>query len=146
MQRKRPFNPCQRLWIPHRLRAEIVLRQEGRCADCSTRLILGSFVFDHRPPLALREEGDDVNDPERLAAICSACDERKTPRDLKEIARTKRLALEHQEFLERRRTKVPGRRAPSRSQSHRLEQSLARLSGAFPDRDAEPSGGEGEGR
>src|SRR5215212_11685971 len=95
MKRKPPFERCERRWVPGRLRAEILLRQEGRCADCGTRLILGFFVFDHRPPLALREQDENANDPERLAAICWTCNEQKTPRDLKEIARTKRLAEKH---------------------------------------------------
>ena len=121
MQRKRPFERCERRVVPRRLRAEIMLRQDGRCADCGTRLILGFFVFDHRPPLALRADDEDANQPERLAAICWTCDEDKTPRDLKEIARTKRLALDHQDFLARQRQKVPGRRAPSRRQWRKLE-------------------------
>src|SRR3954454_20533671 len=86
MQRKHPFDCCERRVIPRRLRAEIMLRQDGRCADCGTRLIMGFFVFDHRPPLALREQADDPNDPERLAAICWICDQQKTSKDLKEIA------------------------------------------------------------
>src|SRR3712207_5320055 len=98
-----------------------MLRQDGCCADCGTRLILGFFVFDHRPPLALREAGDDANDPDRLAAICWTCNERKTPRDLKEIARAKRLAEKHEEHLARQSMKVPGRRLPSRSQWQQLE-------------------------
>src|SRR5215213_7361337 len=108
MRRKRPFDRCERRWIPGRLRAEILLRQDGRCAACGTRLILGFFVFDHRPPLALREQGEDANDPERLAAICWTCNEQKTPKDLKEIARAKRLAEEHQPWRERMQDKVPG--------------------------------------
>jgi 5-methylcytosine-specific restriction endonuclease McrA len=126
MRRKRPFSPCKRRWVPRRLRADIVLRQEGRCADCGTRLIIGFFVFDHRPPLALREAGADPNDPDGLAAICTRCDETKTPKDLKEIARTKRLAVAHQDFIERKREKVPGRRAPSQREWEALERSLGR--------------------
>ena len=126
MRRKRAFDRCERRWIPGRLRAEILLRQDGRCADCGTRLILGFFVFDHRPPLALREQGEDANNPDRLSAICWTCDQRKTPRDLKEIARTKRLAEEHQGFLERQRDNVPGRRVPSRRQWSKLQQSFGR--------------------
>src|SRR3954454_21952911 len=126
MQRNHPFASCKRRWVPSRLRAEIMLRQEGRCADCGTRLILGCFVLDHRPPLALREECRDPNDPDRLAAICSPCDRQKTPKDLKEIARTKRLASAHQDFIVRTRDKVPGRRAPSRRQWEELERSVGR--------------------
>ena len=94
-----------------------MLRQEGRCADCSTRLILGFFVFDHRPPLALREPGAEVNDPALLAVICRTCHEQKTPTDLKEIAKTKRLADAHREFLVGQCEKVPGRPVPSRKQT-----------------------------
>ncbi len=130
---RRPLpDRCERRWLPGRLRAEIMLRQEGCCADCGTRLILGFFVFDHRPPLALREAGDDPNDPERLAAICWTCNEQKTPRDLKEIARAKRLAEAHQDHLERQRMKVPGRRLPSRSQWKRLEGQVTGRTRSWP--------------
>jgi 5-methylcytosine-specific restriction endonuclease McrA len=136
MRRKPPFDRCERRWVPGRLRAEILLRQEGRCADCGTRLILGFFVFDHRPPLALRDQGENANDPERLAAICWTCNEQKTPRDLKEIARTKRLAEKHQDHLERQgasSAKVPGRRLPSRRQWAEMQQSLSyRTASALP--------------
>ena len=124
MPRKPLFARCERQWVPGRVQAEILLRQEGRCADCGTRLILGFFVFDHRPPLALRDQGENANDPERLAAICWTCNEQKTPRDLKEIARTKRLAEKHQDHLERRAAKVPGRRLPSRRQWQEMQESL----------------------
>lgn len=139
---------CGRRHLPGRLKAEIMLRQEGCCADCGTRLILGFFVFDHRPPLALREAGDDANDPDRLAAICWTCNEQKTPRDLKEIARTKRLAEAHQEHLERQRTKVPGRRLPSRSQWKRLEGQVTGRTRSWPSPGPEllgkPTGSDGE--
>jgi hypothetical protein len=102
----------------------MLLRQEGRCADCGTRLILGFFVFDHRPALALRAEDADANEPEHLAAICWSCDQAKTPRDLKEIARAKRLAAEHQDFLERQREKLPGHRVPSPRQWRKLAREL----------------------
>ncbi len=132
MMRKPPLERCERRSLPARLKAEIMLRQEGCCADCGTRLILGFFVFDHRPPLALREAGDDANAPERLAAICWTCNERKTPKDLKEIARAKRLAEKNQEHLERQRAKVPGRRLPTRKQWRRLQDSTAGSSSSWP--------------
>jgi 5-methylcytosine-specific restriction endonuclease McrA len=124
MLRKYPLPRCHRRSLPRQLRAEIILRQEGRCADCDTRLILGFFVFDHRPPLALRAEDADANDPERLAAICWTCDQHKTPHDIKEIARAKRLSLEYQDFVSRQRNKVPGRRVPSRSQWRKLQRAF----------------------
>ena len=124
MTRKSLPESCGRRFLPARLKAEIMLRQDGCCADCGTRLILGFFVFDHRPPLALRDVGDDANDPDRLAAICWTCNEQKTPRDLREIAKTRRLAAKYEEHLERQRTKVPGRRLPSRSQWRKLEEQM----------------------
>ncbi len=124
MDRKRLPQPCERRHLPARLEAEIMLRQEGCCADCGTRLILGFFVFDHRPPLALRDAGEDANDPDRLAAICWTCNEQKTPKDLKEIARTKRLAEGHQSFVSRQRDRVPGRRVPSRKQWTQTQRSI----------------------
>src|SRR5215217_5411288 len=126
MKRRRPFVSPERRSIPRRVRAEIMLRQEGRCADCRTRLIIGFFIFDHCPPLALRDEADDPNDPDRLAAICWTCDQQKTPKDLKAIAKTKRLAEAHQDFLERQRDKVPGRKVPTRKQWRKLEQAIAK--------------------
>ena len=140
MRRKPPFEHCERRWVPGRLRAEILLRQEGRCADCGTRLILGFFVFDHRPPLGIREQHEDANDPERLAAICWTCNEQKTPRDLKEIARAKRLAEKHQDYLDRQRVKVPGRRLPSRRQWAHMQRSFRHRSASLvrgPERDSD---------
>jgi 5-methylcytosine-specific restriction endonuclease McrA len=120
-----PFDPARRRALPARLKAEILLRQGGNCADCGTRLILGFFVFDHRPPLALRER-EDANDPSRLAAICTACNDQKTPRDLKEIARAKRLADKHHAFVTRQSAKLPGRRLPSRRQHRDLEHAMGK--------------------
>ena len=114
MQRKLPFRSCRRRSLPPLLRAQILLRQKGCCFDCGTRMMLGKIVFDHRPPLALRGEGENANDPDRLVAVCRTCDQRKTPRDAREIARTKRLALDHQDFINRMCDKVPGRPVPSR--------------------------------
>jgi 5-methylcytosine-specific restriction endonuclease McrA len=143
MQRKPPFRSCKRHSTPARLRAQIMLRQKGRCFDCETRMMLGKIVFDHRPPLALRAKGDNANDPDRLVAICTICDQRKKPRDIKEIARTKRLALNHQDFTDRMRDKVSGRPVPSKSQWQKLVRSIERplgpiLASATPLRASKP--------
>jgi hypothetical protein len=83
------------------------------------------IVFDHRPPLALREPEADPNDPDGLAAICLRCDRIKTHRDLVEIARTKRLAFEEADHRQRMADKVCGRPRLSR----RVERELERLLG-----------------
>jgi hypothetical protein len=124
------------------LGAKIMLRQGGRCFDCGTRMRLGFFVFDHRPPLALRAEDENANDPDRLVAICRTCDRQKTPRDMREIARTKRLALDHKDFVDRMRDKVPGRPVPSKSQWKKLIRSIRGPLGSLStfSRAAEPDG------
>jgi hypothetical protein len=86
--------------LPSRLKAEILQRQDSRCADCGTLLVVGAYVFDHRPPLALRDALADPNDPELVAVICRICDRAKTPRDLREIARVRRRGLTYHQFLE----------------------------------------------
>jgi cytochrome c553 len=124
MQRKRPFLSPERRSVPRRVRAEIMVRQQGRYADCGTRLIMGFIVFDHRPPIRLRDASDDVSDPDRLAAICWTCHERKTPKDLRSIAKAKRIAEKHQDFLERQADKVPGRCVPSRKERQQIERMI----------------------
>jgi uncharacterized short protein YbdD (DUF466 family) len=74
--------------------------------------------------LALRAQADDANDPDRLAAICRTCDKQKTPRDLKQIAKAKRLALDYQDFVERMRDKIPGRPVPSKGQWQKVKEEM----------------------
>jgi hypothetical protein len=88
-------------------------------------MMLGKIIFDHRPPLALRAEEDDANHPDRLVAICRTCDRQKTPRDIREISRTKRLAINHQGFISRMQDKVPGRPVPSNVQWQRMTRFIA---------------------
>jgi hypothetical protein len=95
--------------------------------------VLGSIVFDHRPPIALREPGDDLNDPDRLAAICTRCNARKTSRDLKDIAKAKRLAEAHQDHLFRQREKVPGRKSPTAAQRRTMERWIGHLRPGEPE-------------
>ena len=142
MPHKLPFRRCERRPLPKLLAAKIMLRQGGRCFDCGTRMRLGFFVFDHRPPLALRAEDENANDPDRLVAICRTCDRQKTPRDMREIARTKRLALDHKDFVDRMRDKVPGRPVPSKSQWKKLIRSIRGPLGSLStfSRAAEPDG------
>ena len=124
-RRPRPFESCARLSIPRRTKLGILLRQKGRCADCSARLDVERIVFDHRPPLALRDPGKDPNDPDGLAAICTRCDRLKTRRDLVEIASTKRLAADQANYERRIAEKVCGRPRLSR----RAERGLRRYLG-----------------
>ena len=90
MPRSNKFPHCQRRTLPSRLKAMLMRRQDGCCADCTIRLVDRCYVFDHRPPLALRDVHADANDPNLLAVICQDCNKAKTARDLKEIARFRR--------------------------------------------------------
>jgi hypothetical protein len=108
---------CRRRALPWNLKLEIILRQMGCCADCDTPLVTGAFVFDHRPALALRDAADDPNDPERLAAICKACDRKKTSADLRKIAHVKRRGFTYNQLLERQRIAQAAGRAPLASWS-----------------------------
>ena len=123
-RRPKPFACCARAAVPRRVKAEILLRQNGRCADCEARLDVERTVFDHRPPLALREPDEDPNDPDRLAAICIRCDRLKTSRDLVEIARTKRLATLEADYQARMAEKVCGRPRLSRRAERELRRYL----------------------
>jgi hypothetical protein len=106
---------CRGRAIPRGLKIAILLRQGSCCADCSARLVMGSFVFDHRPPLTLREVSDDANDPERLAAICSKFDDWKIPRDLRDIAQARGYGLIRPPFSPTTPTSLrPGSSAASR--------------------------------
>jgi hypothetical protein len=128
MRRQKLFESCPRATVPRRIKAEVIVRQEGRCADCRTRLDLSRTVFDHRLPLALRAPEGDPNDPDRLAAICSRCDRLKTRRDLVEIARTKRMAFEEADHRQRMADKVCGRPRLSRRAERELDRLLDRAS------------------
>jgi 5-methylcytosine-specific restriction endonuclease McrA len=125
IRRAKPFASCAHAAILRRTKLEILLRQKGHCADCGTRLDVERIIFDHRPPLALRSPEEDPNDPEGLAAICPQCDRLKTSRDLAEIARTRRLALDRAEHETRMAAKVCGRPRLSRHAERALKRYLS---------------------
>ena len=137
MRRSKPLH-CQRRALPCTLKVEIILRQNGCCADCGAHLTIGGFVFDHRPPLALRDVGEDANDPQCLAAICTKCDADKTPRDLKEIARVKRRGPTYNQTLERQR-RLLGTAHPTSIEPCRLEPFARNERETGPERHGWPS-------
>ena len=124
LRRPRPFASCARAAIPRRTKTQILTHQDGLCADCGARLDPERIVFDHRPPLALRETGDDPNDPDRLAAICLLCNRMKTGRDLVEIAKAKRLAANQASYQSRMAEKVCGRPRLTRRAERELKRHL----------------------
>jgi hypothetical protein len=109
--------PGFRKAIPDKVKLEVVIRQHSICAACGEKL--GKLVdtqFDHVPAVQLRcwdpEAGDTVpksNDVEHIFAKHTDCHAAKTfgskaskrGADVTEIARTKRIAKETEEFRRR---------------------------------------------
>jgi hypothetical protein len=109
--------PGFRKAIPVTVKLEVVIRQHSLCATCGERLgKLDDTQFDHVPAIQLRcwdAEAKDVtprsNDPEFIQAKHTDCHAKKTfgsrqeltRGDVQEIARTKRLARETEDFRRR---------------------------------------------
>lgn len=71
---------------------EVLLRQEGRCRHCKDKLKLGQFDWDHE--LARAKGGK--NSADNFQALCRPCHKIKTKKDVKDIAKTKRLQKKRQ--------------------------------------------------
>ena len=122
--------------IPLLVKLKVVLRQNGKCTHCNAQLgELDGLEFDHVPALQLRiwcEETKDtippVNSVEHIEAKHSDCHDVKTygskatgrGSDITEIARTKRLNRETEEFRRRILAKTEGDDLPpSSKKKHR---------------------------
>ncbi|KAF0136895.1 MAG: hypothetical protein FD152_814 [Xanthobacteraceae bacterium] len=95
--------------IPADVRRAVVERQMGSCVACGCLLGPGFTEYDHHPPLALRDQDSDPNDPARLQALCTPCHRLKTGADLRAIAKSKRLAETEAQHRTMMSEKVPGR-------------------------------------
>ncbi|BBB99669.1 hypothetical protein [Bradyrhizobium elkanii] len=114
--------PGFRKAIPDKVKLQVVIRQDSKCSSCGQRL--GKLVdteFDHIPAVQLRcwdpEAKDTVppsNDVEHIFAKHVDCHAAKTfgskaskrGADVTEIARTKRIAKDTEEFRRRMLAKV----------------------------------------
>jgi 5-methylcytosine-specific restriction enzyme A len=72
-----------------KLRAEIHLRQNGRCAICGMKLRVGQYEIDHIQALA---HGGD-NSVENLRAICMPCHRDKTRGDVQGLRKAERISV-----------------------------------------------------
>lgn len=105
--------------IPTRVKLDILIRQEGRCA-CGCRERLGSMdnvEWDHVPALVFRSYNaktglydPPANDPTRIFAKIKAHHDEKTVRDIKSNAKTKRVKAKHEGTFKRKSPKMPGQR------------------------------------
>ena len=66
-------------------------RADGNCENCTARLAVGKFVYDHKTPDWMGGQPTLDN----CQVICSACDGTKTPTDQRRIAKTKRVIRKH---------------------------------------------------
>ena len=75
-------------------KAQAFARANGCCEgdNCGARLTPGKFRYDHRVPCQM---GGD-NSLENCTVLCLACDlGQKTPQDLRDIAKAKRIERKH---------------------------------------------------
>jgi len=77
-----------RIGVTAKRAAEIFDDQGGLCRHCKGPLAVQPFEVDHRIALAL----GGTNDRKNLEAICVPCHKAKTARDVKAIAKAKRIA------------------------------------------------------
>lgn len=71
--------------IPSALRRVVIEAAKGRCAACGEPT--EAFEVDHYAPVAL----GGTNDLSNLQALCPPCHKVKTRKDVKDIAKSKRI-------------------------------------------------------
>lgn len=82
-----PVPPLKRRRLSRRDFAELILRQEGRCACCAERLTADRIVDEHVVPLDL----GGGNDLSNRALFCSGCARIKTANDVARSAHGRRV-------------------------------------------------------
>ena len=115
-------------WVRSGGRCEaVIVYRDGSSARCDAKLFPGRFRYDHIDPDWFSKD----NSLDNCQVICLECDGRKTPRDQKNVAKSKRIRRKEQrhaarmfpkttalieaaieEFAEPRRRKIPSRPFP----------------------------------
>ena len=80
----------KREYISKADKQRVLERQKGKCAKCSAPLWKTRKVLDHKKARALKGS-DKVSN---LQYLCPTCNAKKTPRDMKKIAKAKRKKRE----------------------------------------------------
>ena len=95
--------------FPKAVKLAAFQRANGRCEECSARLMVGAFHYDHRVPDALGGEPTLEN----CRVLCRACHAVKTAaQDVPSIAKAKRNEARHIGAKAPSRTPLPfGRRS-----------------------------------
>lgn len=94
----------QRGHLTQRQKAKVMLRQNGKCAGCGKRLIVGFFEFDHIQDL--QHDGD--NELDNWQALCTKpCHRLKTKKGNQAREKADRIAVGGRE---RKGPPMPGSR------------------------------------
>jgi len=74
------------------VKAQAALRANGRCEQCTARLMTGGYHYDHRVPDAMGGDASEDN----CQVLCKACHDLKTRKtDVPQIAKAKRRQNKH---------------------------------------------------
>ena len=133
--------PGFRKAIPDKVKLEVVIQQHSLCATCGERLgKLADTQFDHVPAVQLRcwdpEAKDTIppsNDKGHIFAKHVDCHAQKTfgskaskrGADVTEIARTKRIAKDTEDFRRRMLAKLIASRRGDRGSPEAAEEAMA---------------------
>ena len=77
--------------FPSKVKVAAFERCAGNCENCTAKLNVGKFRYDHVIP-------DWMGGPNTLdncQVICMACDRIKTPKDQRDIAKSRRVRARH---------------------------------------------------
>lgn len=77
--------------FPAKVKVAAFERANGHCEKCTARLFVGKFRYDHITPDWMGGQPTLDN----VQVICSTCDGKKTPRDQRDIAKSKRVIRRH---------------------------------------------------
>lgn len=94
--------------FPRSVKAAAFLRANGRCEDCTARLVPGKFQYDHD----LADGLGGLPTLENCTVRCTACHSVKTAKgDVPRIAKMKRVRDKHAGARTPSRTPLPGGKA-----------------------------------
>lgn len=103
--------------MPVRVKLDVVIRQEGKCASTGERLgTLAETQFDHRPPIHERrwdpvaqDTIPPVNDPAHIFAVKVKAHREETKRDVRRMGKVRRLRETTADHDEAMAAKEPGK-------------------------------------
>lgn len=79
--------------LTQKQKAELILKQKGKCAKCPTKLVAGMFEFDHIQDLQF--DGDNELDNWQILCTCPPyrCHKVKTRKASKAASKMERVAV-----------------------------------------------------